>query len=444
MSSPQAERLASFSEVTGAPDLAEAMLEATGWNLETAISLYFDGHRPSAATAEPSAPAANGQPVSLMEELNRDLVDAEHTLPRVYPGVSTFVFTPGSVLALLLFPFKLGKRGVMTLFSWIFPSLFRWLRPHDSQAIDAPDFPHRFAKRYSNEEIPWYSGTYTQAVDAARRDLKHLVILLFTDGLNQNEKTYVNDFLLEPEMLNFLKREDVIVWGGSVLQSEPYQIALALKASSYPFLALAAPSPKTAQSSTIVMATLFRYGGLADKLTLLRRLEEQVHNHSPKLMALSLSRSRNESDRAMREEQDSAYERSLAADREREAQRIAAEDRIARSKRQLAGYKQRKAKELAVEPKEGARIAMRFPSGQRIVRTFSSTQCIRDIYDFVLLTLEPVNEEEESEESVSFVPEEYPFELMSPALRRPVAPSAHEVREEEAVWPNGSLVVEMI
>jgi FAS-associated factor 2 len=113
------------------------------------------------------------------------------------------------------------------------------------------------------------------------------------------------------------------------------------------------------------------------------------------------ARSVQQFERNLREEQDSAYERSLTQDRERARQRREAEAAAAEKEREerekaetvaaqaekRSQWKQWRAKSIAPEPslesKDIVRIALKMPEAARITRRFASDASIEELYAFV-------------------------------------------------------------
>lgn len=105
--------------------------------------------------------------------------------------------------------------------------------------------------------------------------------------------------------------------------------------------------------------------------------------------------------RTLREEQDSAYERSLAQDRERA--RIRREEQEAREQAERRAQEAEKAAEelrqkseqwrnwrsqsLPPEPgpevKDAVRVSIRMPSGQRVIRKFHFDATLEELYSFI-------------------------------------------------------------
>ncbi|KAF5094791.1 hypothetical protein D0Z00_003395 [Geotrichum galactomycetum] len=178
----------------------------------------------------------------------------------------------------------------------------------------------------------------------------------------------------------------------------------------------------------------------------------------------------------LRQGQDDAYEQSLAIDRERErvareeAQRIAAEEArelAARQEREQAAEAKKQAKEEKNQKEQiwrawkasqigpefdsttekPARISIRMPSGERVVRKFSGSQSIDDIYAFVecydLIKDDAVVSEPTETPSPDYI-HEYAFQLASTLPRQVIpADAGIKISDNKVIWPSASLVVEV-
>ena len=169
-----------------------------------------------------------------------------------------------------------------------------------------------------------------------------------------------------------------------------------------------------------------------------------------------------EAERDLRREQESAYERSLAQDRERMRARREAEEarkeeeRVAKQKALEAEWIARKAREWkrwkvgAIRPEPGAevkeatRLSIRMPSGERIVRRFGAETTVEELYAFVecygFEEEEEKGAEAEAKKPVGYE-HEYGFKLVSP-MPRAVYELADGGTVAERIGRSGNLIVE--
>lgn len=465
--------------------------------------LHFEGQSnihdqtpPPPSYAQSNTPQRS-PPTSLMEELNALAAQPQDLAPRVNstpPVYTTQRGTAFSIMQAVLFsPFNLGYKMFNTLLyflSWIFPFFPRLTGYYPANRTATRSVPEitdpktiaercirTFEERYGENELKFFKGGYTDALDEAKKNLKYLVVILQSEEhdltTNFNEQVVLNRQVVE-----LLNRPDIVLWMGDVKESEAYQVACGLEVSKFPFCALIAPSPKTPTSNVLVMTVLIKLSGGTGVETFVSTIEEKMEVHQPKLLSLVLDKQERDLSRRLREEQDSAYERSLAVDRERELQQLRERERIQlqqeeeqqvrdRQEREQRLEKERKKNleklqlqwkkwtawtikqnETAIssEGRNSARISLRLLSGERVVHKFDGDDSVEDVYAFVecydiLKDLES-NEPEPEKPEPGYM-HKYPFELVSPMPRKVLVASQQDrIKDEKSLWPNGSLVVE--
>ncbi|KAK9242766.1 hypothetical protein V1506DRAFT_464189 [Lipomyces tetrasporus] len=494
----QIESLQQFILITSWPENdiegAIQMLTVCQWNVELALTRYFD--------EGPLRPNPNGPPP-------RPPTPPPIIAPRLpTPTPRTIAprpsFLTSAITAIILFPLSVASKlahSAYHIFAMLFPFLPRLtgLYPanlgaarSERRSINPRDTAARFIRDFEEEVgqsdvLPFFEGGYTQALDQARRELRFLIVLLQSDEHDDTAK-FNKEVLANPDVAKFLKEHDIILWGGNVRESEAYQVANALSCTLYPFLGVIAHTPAST-SHPSAMSIHARLQGFMSSSALLANLNTAISRHEPTLARIRAERSEQEAARELRAAQDSAYEASLAADRERERlreeqarierERVAEQERIEQEKRDLEerkeAYKKWRAGQIksqmvqfAGSPPAGvkiARISIRLTSGDRIVTRFlADTQSVEDVYAFVecydLLhpSADPSTPQLFEQSTTSASPTEgavtekpdnyahtYKFKLVSP-MPRFVLPVDTEklIRDENTLWPNGNLIVEEI
>lgn len=465
-----------------------------------AIALHFDDTHIPAAVPEtlpapqvvPRTPRSSG---SLMEDLHRPATEGVVHPPN-NSRPESYSVQEGSALSfiqfILFYPFTVGYKlfnGLFYFLSSIFPFLPRITGYYPAnrtatrsvQKTDAKTTASRiiraFEETYGEIGLKFFEGGFTQAFELAKSQFKFLVVVIQSD---EHDLTgpFNRQVFTDARVVELLNRDDVILWLGNVQNSEGLQVADALRCTSFPFAQLIAPFPRSPTSFALVMKTLATIQGETDPMRFISTLEEKMEAHSPTIMSLVLDRQERERDRQLRDEQNAAYERSLAADRERE--RLAQEEATRRDKEErerqsreekLALEKERMALEqktleearernirawklwrigqLGPEVDDSAerpaRISVRMLSGERIVRKFSADQTIEDIYAFVECydLLGDYSISANAEPPAGYV-HKYAFELASTLPRRILLPDASvKIGDDKSVWPSASLVVEV-
>lgn len=279
-----------------------------------------------------------------------------------------------------------------------------------------------------------FENGYAQAYDLAKKDLKYLLVVLLSPE-HDDTAPFVRETLLSTEVVNFVNdpQNNIILWAGSVLDSEAYQVSSALNCTKFPFAALVVHTP---QDSSTSMSTIARMTGVMPSSAFVAKLQSAITQQSGALNRIRATRAEQQASRDLRQEQNSAYERSLTQDRERarlrreaEAEKVRAEQAAnskAEASKQLAHnryqWKRWRLKQMAPEPgadvKEVTRISIRMPSGERVIRRFPPGASIEELYAFV-----ECHDLLQDKESVSeaFRPRDYEhvycFNLVSPVPR---------------------------
>ena len=269
------------------------------------------------------------------------------------------------------------------------------MNPRDTAAR----FIREFEEEYGTHELQFFEDGYAQAYDVAKKDLKFLLVVLISPE-HDDTATFVREILLSSEVGTFINdpQNNIILWAGSVQDSEAYQVSSALNCTKFPFAALIVHTP---QDSSTSMSTVSRISGLVPPSAFIAKLQSSITLQKPALDRIRATRAEQQATRNLRQEQESAYERSLAQDRERTRQRREAEaakvraEREARSKaeevqreaQKLEEWKMWRFQHIAPEPgtdaKDVTRISIRMPSGDRIVRRFPSNTSLEELYAFV-------------------------------------------------------------
>lgn len=341
--------------------------------------------------------------------------------PRIVPqsGDQT-TYRPSPLLAILFSPFSIISRifsRSLSLIGYFFPFLPRLLSnlaPGSSPARSslnttgrrplnprdtAARFAREFEEEYGNHPLEFFENGYAQAYDLAKKELKFLLVVLISPE-HDDTSSFVKETLLSEEVVNYINdpRNNIILWAGNVQDSEAYQVSTALNCSKFPFTALIAQTPQDSASS---MSTIARITGLLPPSAYVPRLRTAISQQSAALERVRATRAEQNATRNLRDEQNSAYERSLAQDRERARQRREAEaerlkeENEAKAKgeaeeanrRNLEQWRIWRAQRITPEPdstaKNVSRVSIRMTSGERVVRKFADTSTMEELYAYV-------------------------------------------------------------
>ncbi|CAK7564191.1 MAG: UBX domain-containing protein 10 [Sporothrix epigloea] len=488
---------------------AVAFLRRSGWSVTVAVSRFFDGDGPDVPDLDDIPPphVTNNQPQRLVDlgdtfggfqgggpglhdvieqaryAARNNRVPAERTevARRIVVAPPAPVVQPSLFTTLLLSPLNLGYRVLSGLWRAVrymlvlVPGLGafrrmasgapaaprRYLGPRDA----ASRFKREFEEATGSDALPFVEMGYTQAYDKAKTEPKILVIVLMAPE-HDDTKSYARDTLLHPEVVEFVNNpaNNIMLWGGSVRDPEAYQVSLEHRVTKFPFMATICVTPKEGGSTR--MGTVKRVVGSVSGTYFVEQLRLVVAKYADDLAAVRAVRVANEATRNLRIEQDNAYERSLAIDRERVRQRQEAE-RLAREREAEAARQKKLSKQwrawrknnIAPEPPAGAanviRVALKLPEsrgGERVRRSFASDATVEDLYAFVECYDSGTEEDEDSdgeeldrEKAVKpkCYTHKYSFRIASMMPRE-----VHEPSEDktllQAIGKSASLVVEEV
>jgi len=399
--------------------------------------------------------------------------------PRIVPQPeSQKNYRPPLLIRILLTPFNIIYRllsSSFSLFGYLFPFLPRLLprlaqgsSPARSQtgrrSLNPRDTASRVAREleeeYGSHDLRYYDGGYAQAYDLAKKELKFLAVVLLSPEHDDNS-TFVRETLLAPETVNYFNdpQNKIILWAGNVQDSEAYQVSNKLNCSKFPFTALVVHTP---QDSSTSMSTVARLTGLQSASSFVAKLRAAAAQYSRPLESVRATRSEQQATRNLREEQNSAYERSLAQDRERARQRReaeAAQRRVEQEAKAKAEMEEREAKKveqwkrwrsysLPAEPgpemKSATRISIRLTNGERVIRKFAEDAKIEELYAFVeCYDIIKAGDDLEPTQAPADYVHKYNFRLVSPMPR--VVYDIHSGGTVgSTVGRNGNLIVESI
>ena len=373
--------------------------------------------------------------------------------PRIVPQPENqTTYRPPFLISMLFTPFNLLYRllsGSLSLFGYLFPFLPRLLPRLSSSSTPARSrigrrplnprdtaarFAREFEEEYGNHQLQFFDGGYAQAYDLAKKELKFLLVILISPE-HDDTSSFVRKTLLSQEVVKYINdpQNKIILWAGSVQDSEAYQVSTALNCSKFPFAALVVHTP---QDSSATMSVVARNTGLQQASAFVAKLRTAITQHSAPLERVRSTRNEQQATRNLREEQNSAYERSLAQDRERARQRREADAEKARIEQEerarveaeewqaqkIEQWRRWRAQSIPAEPgpsvKNVTRISLRLRSGERLIRKFAEHAEMEELYAFV-----ECYDVLKTEEDVSLVTEpasyehKYVFRLVSPMPR---------------------------
>jgi FAS-associated factor 2 len=218
------------------------------------------------------------------------------------------------------------------------------------------------------------------------------------------------------------------------------------------------------------MSVVMRAVGPMTAQELVAKISAAMTAHAASLQAARAQRQERQATQNLRQEQDSAYERSLAQDRERarlrreqeesarNAEKIALEQqRLAERKAEnIKQWRRWRARRIAPDPgmeiQDAIRVSIRMPNGQRVIRKFPSgadmdeLYAFVDCYEFINPTSASENGQRDDNDEVE-KPDDYEhvyaFRLVSPMPRK-VYDVSDNGTIEAVVGKGANLIVEPI
>ncbi|KAK3311483.1 uncharacterized protein B0T15DRAFT_482495 [Chaetomium strumarium] len=435
LSASQQEALQQYTDVTS-QDIKDAipLLERSQWNVQIAIAKFFDGEGPDPLAEAQAAHLDIPRTTARHENLHESFLDEDsrayrpsqrprtEPAPRVVPQPPVLYETP-FLVSVLFAPFRLGFKIFSGVFGLLFyltaflprplrlrfvaSSISKGLRQTNGRRVTLPKetaqrFKRDFEEEYGTHSLPFFEGGHAQALDTAKKDLKFLLTVLLSPEHDDTD-SFVRNTLLSPEVVSFINdpNNNIIIWGGNVLDSEAYQVARAYNGIKFPFSCVVCLTPKEGSTR---MGIVKRLVGPMTPASYLTGIQSAITKYGPDLNGVRAERAAQEMARNLRSQQDSAYERSLAADRERARQKreaaaaAAAAEKRAREEAEAAARQQRlrqewrewRATTLAPEPDAGdkdvVRLALNMPASSgagRVIRRFARQTTMEELYAFV-------------------------------------------------------------
>jgi FAS-associated factor 2 len=394
--------------LTGIDNLGtcRALLENKNWDLESAAREHlnlpsvrvhpeFQQRVPEPPVEAPEARQVLRPPAIHPRNNRNAVVPIGHTL-----------FSWG--VYLLTLPLRMTYRTVSSVFSVVlsilgfsdddFNSLDRRRRAQILSSNTRPEqdvgeFLQEFNSQYTQDHVPFHSGSYSNALEEAKKDLKFLLVYLHCPS-HQDTSQFCQQTLASPIMKDFAARLNVIVWACSVDTPEGYRVSQALRETAYPFLALIV----LRQGKMMVVG---RVEGHMEAEPLCQRLEIVVRDNEAYIVAARSERAERHINAEIRQEQDAAFQETLRLDQEREKlkqeaieakNREEAEERArvqdeADRKDAIRRMKIELVTEIPDEPDvsepEAVRILIKLPEGQRLERRFLKHQSLKYLYYYV-------------------------------------------------------------
>lgn len=412
LSPEEMDKLVQLQDITGMEDLqiCRALLESNGWDLEATAREQLnlphssqDNQRPPDKPIAPHTQAPEVVPIR--QGVNGPM---EHRAAGGRGGVVVnrgfFSWTLYMLSLPLRWPLNIAYKAMTGIFQFV-ASLFGF-GPSNSRPIrfwppTTPFDPHldvlRFRESF-NEEFgfqhpEFFSGTYAQVLEKAKKDLQFLLVYLHSQN-HPDTNRFCRTTLASTQLMNFVIEHNLLVWGCSVESGEGCRVSQALRESRYPFLAVVV----LRQNRMMIVG---RFEGFMSSEDLLPNLMQIIRDNEAYIVAARAERQERQINQQIRLEQDAALQESLRQDQEKERKKreeVERKEREQAEERRLREETDRKketirklkidlADRIPDEPDsanpETVRILIKFPGGQRLERRFLKQDSLKSLFYFV-------------------------------------------------------------
>ncbi|VDI32867.1 FAS-associated factor 2 [Mytilus galloprovincialis] len=177
---------------------------------------------------------------------------------------------------------------------------------------DVTRFIQTYNDLYGQDHPVFYQGSYSQALNDAKSELRFLLVYLHGDN-HQDTPDFCRNTLGNNDVIDFIN-SSMLFWSCNTNSPEGYRVSRALRENTYPFLALIV----LRQNKMTVVA---RIEGPIEPVELTRRLERLMSENETSLVAARADREERSFNQTLRAQQDEAYLESLKADQEKARKR---------------------------------------------------------------------------------------------------------------------------
>ncbi len=211
---------------------------------------------------------------------------------------------------IVTFPFKLIFSTLVDIAQafWSFYSNSTAIPIDYDPLANIAEFAIQYNTAFGTDHVDFYQGSYAQAVNEAKRQLKFLVVYLHQND-NADCETFARQTMTNPDLIQFLQMNTVF-WACSKNLPEGQKVFSALKARRCPFLGIIVY--KRAR-----MTLVSKIEGPASAAELLLQINAIFSENEAELIVARQEKEERNETLLIRQMQDQAYEESLKADREK-------------------------------------------------------------------------------------------------------------------------------
>lgn len=402
----QTEKLVQFQEITHIDSIDECrqLLEAFQWNVELAVQNTFDNNAP-----EPNRNVNQNNYLPTNQNVNQipdiNFVQTQHiNFPRQEQALAPQGFFQWAV-ALFAAPFRFFFRTLLDLITF-FMSFFEDNSIPDNYdpLANIAEFASYYNEKFGTNHPEFYNGSYSQALELAKRELRFLVVYIHKNDDNNCMKL-ANETLTNQDLIGYFRDKNILFWACTRNLPEGRKAYKSVKANRCPSIAILVPK-------RYKMTIVTKIEGLIPAAQLLSGLRRVVESEEPELIVSRAEKEQRNQNQQIRQQQDEAFLESLKMDREKakkkqeaeealrraeELERIKQEEELANQNKKLERKAElRRMFAETMEPDasnpEAIRLGFKLPSGTRVGRMFLKTNPISELYKFVFSNEEcPLN-----------------------------------------------------
>lgn len=269
--------------------------------------------------------------------------------------------------------------------------------------VNIAEYAIYYNQKYGNNHPNFYQGSYSQAINEAKRDLKFLLVYIHQND-HKDCNTFSTETLTNQDLIDYINNA-FLFWSCSKNLPEGRKVFNALKAKRAPFLGVI-----VLRNSR--MTLISKIEGPITAAELLMNLANLTAEYEQDLTSARMDREQRSQNQLLRQQQDQAYLESLKQDQEKarrkqeqeEAQRRALElerQKVEEERERENAILNRKSqlrKQLAETPQPDAsnplaiKLIIKLPTGNRFERVFLKTDPLSQLYEFVFSNEEcPLN-----------------------------------------------------
>ncbi|CAG5127080.1 unnamed protein product, partial [Candidula unifasciata] len=303
LSSEQTDKLLQFQDLTGIDQIQRCLeiLQAHDWNIEAAVQDTFNEQEGAPTVFHRPSPPEDRAPLVNLQPANQRVI--------LFPGRR-----PQGLFAWTYYLLTMPIRFVWSTVFSIIRALFNFFRPDPRRFVtdpvrDVTNFISTFESKFGRTHPVFYQGTYSQALNDAKKELRFLLVYLHSDE-HQDTEQFCRDILCSEPFVNFINA-NMLFWACNTSSPEGYRVSQALRENAYPFLAVIV----LRDNKMSVVARI--EGHVTGTQDLIERLEQIMSENESSLATARAERAERSFNQSLRRQQDEAYLESLKADQEK-------------------------------------------------------------------------------------------------------------------------------